>query len=65
MENPAAFKATFHTTKYVLGRQVLQVVLECPIEQSPQVFDVLGTPNPAEPKWVAVALLKDGSDGTP
>ena len=54
----AVFEATFHTTKNVLGRKVLQVILETPIENSGRVFDVLGYPDPAAPKWVAVALLK-------
>lgn len=60
MENPAAFKATFHNTKNVLGRKVLQIILEIPIEGSSQVHDVLGYPDPATPIWVAVARLKEG-----
>lgn len=59
MDDAAAFRATFHTTKNVLGRKVLQVILETPIEESARVFDVLGYPDPAAPKWVAVALLKE------
>lgn len=54
----AVFQATYHNTKNVLGRKVMQVVLEVPIEQSQGVYDVLGWPDPAAPKWVAVAVLK-------
>lgn len=64
MENPAAFKATFHTTKFVLGRGVMQVILETKIEDASQVHAVLGYPKPGEEKWVAVALLKDASNAT-
>lgn len=57
----AAFKATFHNTKNVLGRKVLQVILEVPIEKSSEVHDILGWPDPATEKWVAVAVLKPGA----
>lgn len=57
-----AFSATFHTTKFVLGRKVMQVILEVPMEKANEVYDVLGYPNPAESKWVGVALLKEQSE---
>lgn len=58
MDDAAAFRATFHNTKNVLGRKVLQIILEVPIERSVEVHSVLGWPDPATEKWVAVALLK-------
>lgn len=56
----AVFRATFHNTKNVLGRKVLQVILEVPIEESSRVHDVLGYPDTAKTIWVAVARLKEG-----
>lgn len=55
----AVFKATFCNTKNVLGRKVMQIILEVPIEYSMTVHDILGWPDPAAPQWVAVAPLRD------
>ena len=54
----AVFRAAYHNTKNVLGRKVMQVILEVPIESAASVYDVLGWPDPAAPCWVAVARLK-------
>ena len=54
----AVFEATYHNTKNVLGRKVMQVILEVPIEKSATVYDALGWPDPAAPCWVAVARLE-------
>ena len=54
-----AFKAHYSTTKFIMGRKVMQVVLEVPMENAGQVFDILGYPDPHNSKWVGVALLKD------
>lgn len=59
MDNAAAFKATFHNTRNVMGRAVTQVILEVPIEEQGAVYAALGYPNPAQPVWVAVARLKE------
>lgn len=56
----AAFKATFHNIKNVMGRKVAQVILEVPIEQAPAVTRALGWPDPQNPAWVGVALMKEG-----
>lgn len=53
----AAFHATFHDLKFIRTRKVVQVVLEAPLEHAPHIIEVLGTPNPAEEHWVAVARL--------
>jgi len=58
------FRATYHNTKNVLGRKCLQVILEVPLEQAGEVYDILGYPTPHESKWVAVALLKDDASAT-
>lgn len=57
MDDAAAFRATFCNLKNIAGRKVVQVVCEVPVEQANQVVDVLGWPDPANPKWVAIALL--------
>jgi hypothetical protein len=58
----AVFQATFHNTKYILGRKVMQIILEIPIEKSAEVHEILGWPDPAAPQWVAVALLKENTE---
>lgn len=58
-DKPAAFDATFHNTKLVMGRGVMQVILEVPLEKQGAVYAALGYPNPASPAWVAVAKLQE------
>ena len=53
-----AFHATFHNTRNILGRKQMQVILEVPMERASEVYDILGYPDPHNPKDVAVALLK-------
>ena len=55
----AANKAAYHTTKFVLGRKVMQIVLEVPMEQAQAVYSTLGYPMPNENTWVGVALLSE------
>lgn len=59
MDQATAFRATFHNIRIVMGRKMLQVVLETPIENASQVTDILGWPDPSNPKWVGVALLNE------
>ena len=54
----AAFKATFHNIKNVMGRKTAQIILEVPIEQAPAVTRALGWPDPSNPAWVAVARME-------
>jgi len=54
---PHAFEASFHNTKYVHGRKVMQVILEVPIERAAEVHEVIGYPDPSTSTWVAVAPL--------
>ncbi len=55
----AIIKATFHNVKNVAGRKVCQIVCEVPIEHAYDVIDTFGWPDPANPKWVAIALLNE------
>ena len=57
--DPAAIKATFCNFKNVVGRKQLQLHFEIPIEQAGQVYEALGWPDAANPKWVAIALLNE------
>jgi len=64
MDQAVTFKATFHNIRNVMGRKVAQVILEIPIEQGASVTDILGWPDPSNPKWVAVCLLNLDEDKT-
>lgn len=57
MDAPAAIRATYSDMRFVKGRKVVQILLEAPIEEAPNVVALLGTPNPASEIWVAVARL--------
>lgn len=62
----AAFQATFTDWRLVKGRKVVQVVLEIPIEQADQAYQVLGgMPDPGSSVWCAVARLKQESEVMP
>ena len=53
-----AFQATYSDWKLIRSRKVVQVVLEVPIEQADEAYQVLGgMPNPASETWVGVARL--------
>ena len=52
-----AISATYSDLKFVRTRKVVQIILECPIEQSKQVTDLLGFPKPDAEQWVGVAPL--------
>ena len=54
---PAAIKATWSTYKPVPTRNVLQLVLEVPLEEQERVFKCLGFPVSGKETWVGVALL--------
>lgn len=58
-EEAAAFKATFHNYKFVLGRKVMQVILEVPLEDSQRVQTILGAPHPGAEQWVGCARLNN------
>ena len=64
MNQAAAFKATFHNIRNVMGRKVVQVICEVPIEEGSKVTDILGWPDPSNPKWIVIALLNEDAAQT-
>lgn len=58
-DEPAAFKATFHNFKIILGRGVVQWIFETPMEQLPLILEVTGAPKPGEEAWFGIARLTD------
>jgi hypothetical protein len=57
-----AIRAEYCNFKNVMSRKVLQIILEVPIEQAPEVFRVLGMPANHDSKFVGVALLTDNTE---
>jgi len=58
-DDRAAFRATFHNFKPVLGRKVVQLIFEIPLEELPAVMQITGAPNPAEAPWFGIARLQN------
>lgn len=54
----AVIKGTYSDFKLIKTRNVVQMIIEVPIEQAQQITTKFGMPQPHEEKWVAVALLK-------
>lgn len=52
-----AINAELSNYKLINGRKVMQIILEVPLEHAGHVIEILGWPNPAESKYVGVALL--------
>ena len=64
MSEPAAILATFAGFKQpVVGRRVVPLVFEVPIEQFQEALKALGTPDAANPTWCGIARtnLKPGA----
>ena len=53
----AVIRVTYSDFKLVKTRNVVQMVIEVPVEQADMITNQFGIPNPKEEKWVAVALL--------
>ena len=53
----AVVKGTYSDFKLIKTRNVVQMIIEVPIEQAEQITTKFGMPQPHEEKWVAVALL--------
>lgn len=58
----AAIKAAYHDYKRVLGRKVLQIILEVPLEQESDVHAKIGYPSPDGSTWVALARLSANAE---
>ena len=54
----AVIKGTYSDFKLIKTRNVVQMIIEVPIEQANQITTKFGMPQPNEEKWVAVALIK-------
>ena len=57
----AVIKGTYSDFKLIKTRNVVQMIIEVPIEQANQITTKFGMPQPNEEKWVAVALIKTES----
>lgn len=64
MEQPRVIDATFSDWRTVKGRKMLQLIFEVPLEKQTEVLTMLGAPDPANPKWCAVAVLDLGRSST-
>tara|TARA_R100001460_G_scaffold2629_3_gene8429 strand:+ start:8962 stop:9384 length:423 start_codon:yes stop_codon:yes gene_type:complete len=53
----AVIRGTYADFKLVKTRNVVQMIIEIPIEEATKVTNNFGIPTPSEEKWVAVALL--------
>lgn len=59
MSIPAAISGTFVGLSSIASRKVVRLQIECPVEMADHILEALGGyPDPANPKWVAVARLK-------
>lgn len=66
MTKPLAIRATFADMKIVKTRQVVQLILELPLADFDQAYEVLGgLPNPANERWFAIAAIKEVMPDTP
>ena len=58
MTKPAAFKGTYADWKLVKTRGVVQIIVEVPLAESDDAYEILGgMPNPAQERWVAIAAI--------
>jgi hypothetical protein len=61
MSDLSATMGTFSDFKIIRGRKVAQVIVEIPLEQADEALRKLGgIPNPAEERWIGLALLTLG-----
>lgn len=57
MSEPAAILATFAGfSKPIIGRKVVPLIFEVPLERFPEAMRVLGVPDAADPVWCGIAL---------
>lgn len=57
-EQRRAIAGTYSEFRQIKTRGVLQLIIEVPLEQSMDAFNLLGVPQPGSEAWVAVAPLK-------
>lgn len=63
-ERAAILEATYHDLRFVKGRKQCQIVLEIPTERAQAFVSMFGTPDPANPAWVALARLNSPTQRT-
>ena len=61
----AMVKGTYSDYRRVKGRKVLQMIIEVPLEQAPQVHEAFGEPLTDGSMWVAVAKLNETKENEP
>lgn len=59
MSEKRAIAADFTNWRPVVGRRVLQLTLEVPIEETERVLQVLGSPQPGKSLWCGIALIPE------
>lgn len=57
----AAIKGNYADLKFIKTRGVVQIVIECPIEEGSAIVSAFGTPQPSAEIPVAVARLNEGT----
>ena len=55
----AMIMADYCNVRNIMGRRVVQIICEIPMEQANQAIDVIGWPDAASPKKVCIALLNE------
>lgn len=66
MSEPAVISGTFVALTPVASRKVVRLHIECPVETADHILKALGGwPDPANPKWVAVARLTSEPQAKP
>ena len=56
-----AVRGMYSDFKIIRTRSVVQIIIEMPIEAGNNFIAMYGVPDPAQEKWVALALLNDPS----
>ena len=57
--NRAIIQADFCNIRNIMGRKMVQIICEVPMERANSVLDALGWPDATCPKKVAIALLNE------
>lgn len=57
MNKPAAISGDFADLRSVKTRSVVQIVIECPIEEGERIVQMFGFPQPGKPVRLAIARL--------
>lgn len=61
MSDNAVFKAMFSNFRVLKTSDEVKLEFVIPRHEAKAVLDMLGIPNPANPVWCGIALLKEGA----